>query len=43
VRFHAKLGDKIWLRPGVSYSVGLDNPMAKQTYKILQLDVPVVF
>ncbi|HEX7480825.1 MAG TPA: hypothetical protein VF331_23690 [Polyangiales bacterium] len=43
VRFHAKLGEKIWLRPGLSYSVGLDNPMAKQSYKVLQLDIPVVF
>jgi hypothetical protein len=51
-RVHIKLGESMWLRPGVSYSVPLDNPMANGPthknpgnahYKIFQLDVPFVF
>lgn len=43
LRGHVKLGDKIWLRPGLSYALPLDNPMAKQKYGIVQLDIPVIF
>ena len=43
LRAHFKVSDSIWLRPGVSYSRGLDDPMAAANYNILQLDVPVVF
>jgi hypothetical protein len=43
LRVHFKLSDKIWLRPGLAYSRGLDDPMSANEYSILQLDVPVVF
>jgi hypothetical protein len=42
-RFHFKLSDKVWFRPGVSLSVPLDDPMKKNEYKIVQLDLPVAF
>jgi hypothetical protein len=42
-RFHIQLGDTIWIRPGLSYTRGLDDPMSKQDYGIVQLDVPVSF
>lgn len=43
VRCHVKLSDKIWIRPGLVYAMGLDDPLHKQGYKIVQLDVPVQF
>ncbi len=43
LRGHIKLGAKSWLRPGVSYSLPLDNPLAKQKYGAVQLDIPVIF
>lgn len=43
VRFHLHLSKTIWLRPGVSFSRGLDNPLAHADYSIVQLDVPVQF
>ncbi len=44
-RFHFKLGDSMWIRPGIAYSRGLDKPMAAAApnYHILQIDVPVLF
>lgn len=41
-RFHFKVG-KGWLRPGVSYTRALDNPMAKKSYNIVQVDLPYAF
>ena len=41
-RLHLRAGD-LWIRPGVSYAVPLDAPLAPSGYRILQLDVPVVF
>jgi hypothetical protein len=43
VRAHFKLSETVWLRPGVAYARGLDDPMAKSKYNIVQLDVPVSF
>lgn len=43
VRGHFKLGDTMWLRPGISYSRALDDPMDAANYNIVQLDVPLVF
>jgi hypothetical protein len=43
VRFHIKLSDTAWLRPGVAYATGLDDPMKLRKYQILQIDVPVAF
>ncbi|TKC98250.1 hypothetical protein [Polyangium fumosum] len=46
-RGHFKLNDKMWLRPGVSLTMGLDLPTGFSSggleYKIVQIDVPFVF
>jgi hypothetical protein len=46
-RAHVKLGEKMWLRPGIAFAFPLDNPMANgkaySHYKIVQIDVPFVF
>ena len=41
-RFHFKVANT-WLRPGISYSQVVDQPFASSHYKIVQIDVPVVF
>jgi hypothetical protein len=43
IRGHFKLSDTIWMRPGIAYARGLDDPMDAQKYNIVQLDVPVLF
>jgi hypothetical protein len=43
VRGHVKLAGKRWLRPGIAYSRGLDDPMSGRSYDVVQLDVPYVF
>ncbi|MFI5306134.1 MAG: hypothetical protein ACHQ53_02205 [Polyangiales bacterium] len=43
VRAHFKLSDTVWIRPGIAYARGLDDPMAKANYNIVQLDIPVSF
>jgi hypothetical protein len=43
VRAHFKLNETMWLRPGLAYARGLDDPMDKQKYNILQLDLPLSF
>lgn len=42
-RVHFKLGETTWIRPGVAYARGIDNPLSKTGYNIVQIDVPVVF
>lgn len=42
-RGHFKLGEKMWLRPGVAFAMGLDDPMKASKHKILQIDVPFAF
>lgn len=44
-RFHFKLADDVWIRPGLSYTRGFDPPMTPKAfdYNVVQLDVPVVF
>jgi hypothetical protein len=42
VRFHVKRGTR-WLRPGIAYVRGLDDPMSAQDYGIVQLDLPFAF
>jgi hypothetical protein len=41
-RLHVRLGRQV-LRPGVSWSRALDDPLKAQRYGIWQLDVPVAF
>lgn len=43
VRAHIKLSETAWLRPGIAYARGLDDPMSARKYNIVQLDVPVAF
>jgi hypothetical protein len=42
-RFHFKLSDSVWLRPGVAFAMPFDKPMSKSKYKIVQLDLPLAF
>ncbi len=42
-RLHLKVGKSSWLRPGLSYTRALDDPMDRKGYNILQIDVPYVF
>mgnify|MGYP001296037251 CR=1 FL=1 len=43
VRANLPLDKSTILRPGLAYFRGLDDPMAKQKYSIIQLDVAVAF
>jgi len=42
-RAHFKLSKTMWLRPGISYSQGLDKPLSEQKYRIVQVDIPFIF
>lgn len=42
-RLHFKLGETMWLRPGIALALPLDDPMKKAGYKVVQLDVPFAF
>ena len=42
-RFHFKLGKGKWVRPGLSLTLPLDEPLSGQRYRIIQVDVPVSF
>jgi hypothetical protein len=42
-RFHFKLDEKRWLRPGLSYTRAFDDPMKLSGYDVLQVDVPFAF
>jgi hypothetical protein len=42
-RAHVKLGRNMFLRPGISYSRALDNPLSGASYNTLQVDIPVQF
>jgi hypothetical protein len=42
-RVHLRVGKSTWIRPGIAYAQGLDYPMTKQDYRIVQVDVPVSF
>jgi hypothetical protein len=42
-RFHFKLGESVWFRPGVAYAMPLDKPYSKSEHKMVQLDLPVAF
>jgi hypothetical protein len=43
LRAHVKLGKRVFVRPGLAIAAGLDDPMAAQSYKIVQIDVPILF
>jgi outer membrane biosynthesis protein TonB len=42
-RVHIKLAEKMFLRPGLSFAMPLDDPMAANKYKVVQLDIPFIF
>jgi hypothetical protein len=42
-RFHVRLGESAWFRPGVSYFRGLKGTLGTNDYNILQLDLPFTF
>ncbi len=44
-RFHFKMGDSMWLRPGIAYARHLDGPVTKgmDSHHIIQLDIPISF
>lgn len=46
-RAHIKLNEKMWLRPGVQLTMGLDLPtgftQGGSEYKIVQVDIPFIF
>lgn len=42
-RAHFTITDGIWMRPGISYARVLDQPLAGQSYSMVQIDLPVVF
>lgn len=42
-RFHFKLSGKRWVRPGISWSRALDDPLKGQGYDMIAIDVPVSF
>jgi hypothetical protein len=42
-RFHVPLGRGRWLRPGISYTRALDDPMKAKSYDIVQVDVPFAY
>jgi hypothetical protein len=43
LRGHARLAHKQWLRPGVSYALGLDDPLMGEKAHLIQLDLPFAF
>jgi len=42
-RFHFKLGEATWLRPGIAFAMAIDDPLADSKYKIVQIDVALAF
>jgi hypothetical protein len=42
-RFHIKVGEKCWFRPGVSYTRYLNKPLSSKDYNIVQIDLPFSF
>jgi hypothetical protein len=38
-----KLSDTVTVRPGLSYTRGLDAPMTRHGYQVVQLDLPFSF
>jgi hypothetical protein len=42
-RFHFQIAKGKWLRPGIAFAFGIDEPLTKSSYKIVQLDIPFAF
>jgi hypothetical protein len=42
-RGNFKLGEHVWIKPGLAYARGIDDPLSMAGYNMLQIDVPVTF
>lgn len=42
-RFHFKVGEKTWFRPGIAVGVPLDDPLKAGDYTNFQVDLPLAF
>jgi len=42
-RANFRVGEAIVMRPGIAFVLPIDDPMKKAEYKVVQLDLPVVF
>jgi hypothetical protein len=42
-RFHIKVSETSWIRPAVTYTIPMDDPMSDREYKIIQLDIPFIY
>jgi hypothetical protein len=42
-RAHFAIGKSLFVRPGISYTRALDNPLSGANYNVLQVDIPVLF
>lgn len=42
-RFHIEVAPKVFLRPAIAYTRGLDDPMAARDYHIVHVDLPLAF
>jgi hypothetical protein len=42
-RAHFALSKSLFVRPGISYTRALDNPLSGASYNVVQVDVPVLF
>lgn len=42
-RFHFKLAESTWLRPGIAFAMPIDEPMSDSKYEIVQIDLPLAF
>jgi len=43
LRLHLGVSDGVWMRPALALAVPLDDPLADASYRIVTIDVPVVF
>lgn len=43
LRAHVWLADQRWLRPGIAYARALYDPLARESYDMIQLDIPLTF
>jgi hypothetical protein len=42
-RGNFKIGESVWIRPGLAYARGIDDPLSLADYNMLQIDVPITF
>jgi hypothetical protein len=42
-RLHFPIGEGSWIRPGLAYARGIDDPLSAAGYNMVQIDVPITF